>query len=107
MNTGFPADVDYTPWLYFLHPCVFDHMEIKQVFAGNLRYYREIKGLSQEALAHLAGLDRTYISSLERCRNAASIEAVGKLANALEIEPWRLLADIPDKAKGGLNTNNS
>ena len=48
-------------------------MDIREVFARNLRKYRQTKGLSQEALAHEAGVDRTYISALERSQYSASI----------------------------------
>ena len=40
-------------------------MEIREIFAGNLKKYRKAKGLSQEDLAHQSELDRTYISALE------------------------------------------
>jgi len=66
-------------------------MEIRTLFADNLRKYRLERGLSQEELAHQAGLDRTYISSLERCVYAASIDVVAKVAAVLEIEPHKLL----------------
>ena len=66
-------------------------MEIRTLFADNLRKYRLERGLSQEELAHQAGLDRTYISSLERCVYAASIDVVAKVAAVLEVEPHKLL----------------
>ncbi|MCR9120997.1 MAG: helix-turn-helix transcriptional regulator [Phyllobacteriaceae bacterium] len=66
-------------------------MEIRTLFADNLRKHRLQRGLSQEELAHQAGLDRTYISSLERCVYAASIDVVAKVAAVLEIEPHELL----------------
>ncbi len=62
-------------------------MEIREVFARNLRRQRAAKGLSQEALAHEADVDRTYISSLERGVYAATIDMVGKLADVLGVEP--------------------
>lgn len=68
-------------------------MDIREVFARNLRRYRRQKGLSQEALAHEAGVDRTYISALERNVYAASITMVAKLAVVLEIEPTALLEE--------------
>ncbi len=68
-------------------------MEIRKTFAANLKRYRKAKGLSQEDLAHRADLDRTYISSLERCVYAASIDVVGKIAEVLEIEPSVLLEE--------------
>ncbi len=67
-------------------------MEVREIFASNLRQYRQARGLSQEELAHRAELDRTYISALERCVYAASIDVVGKLAAVLEIDPADLLA---------------
>ncbi|MCB1483338.1 MAG: helix-turn-helix transcriptional regulator [Hyphomicrobiaceae bacterium] len=66
-------------------------MEIREVFARNLRTARLARGLSQEELAHRADIDRTYISSLERGVYNASIDVVGRLAKALEIEASELL----------------
>ena len=68
-------------------------MEIRKTFAANLKKYRKAKGLSQEDLAHQADLDRTYISALERCVYAASIDVVGKIAVVLKISPSDLLAE--------------
>jgi transcriptional regulator with XRE-family HTH domain len=47
--------------------------------------------LSQEALADLAGVDRTYVSALERQVYSASLDTIEKLADVLEIEPHELL----------------
>ncbi len=66
-------------------------MDIREVLARNLRIYRQERGLSQEELAHRADLDRTYISALERCVYAASIDVLDKLAVALNVEPADLL----------------
>jgi transcriptional regulator with XRE-family HTH domain len=66
-------------------------MDIRQVFAINLRKQRQAKGFSQEELAHLADIDRTYISSLERCLYAAGIDVVDKLAKAMGVEAADLL----------------
>jgi transcriptional regulator with XRE-family HTH domain len=66
-------------------------MDIRQVFAINLRRQRQAKGLSQEELAHLADIDRTYVSSLERCLYAAGIDVVDKLAKAMDVEAADLL----------------
>ena len=66
-------------------------MNLRETFAANLRHYRQAKSVSQEDLAHKAGLDRTYISSLERCVYSASIDVIEKVASVLEIEPHRFL----------------
>lgn len=57
------------------------------MFARNLRKARSARRLSQEALAHEAGVDRTYVSALERGVYNATIVMVAKLAKALGVEP--------------------
>jgi len=74
-------------------------MEIREVFARNLRKLRQEKGLSQEALADKAGIDRTYVSALERAVYSASITTVAKLANVFDVEPAVLL-QLPAKPTG-------
>jgi len=66
-------------------------MEIREVFARNLRAFRQAKGLSQEELAYQAGIDRTYISALERSVYNASIDVVDRLAGVLGVEAAELL----------------
>ena len=72
-------------------------MEIREVFARNLKAARLAKGLSQEELAHRAGIDRTYISSLERGVYKASIVVVDRLARVLETEASDLLKRLPEE----------
>ncbi|MGI2033818.1 helix-turn-helix domain-containing protein [Rhizobium panacihumi] len=72
-------------------------MEIREVFAENLRVARQAAGLSQEELAHLADIDRTYISSLERSVYNASIDVVERLAVALNTEAAELLRRAPSE----------
>jgi transcriptional regulator with XRE-family HTH domain len=66
-------------------------MDIREVFARNLRKARHARGLSQEALAHEAEVDRTYISALERSVYGATIDMVDKLAAVLGVEASALL----------------
>ena len=66
-------------------------MDIREVFAINLKKARRAKGVSQEELAHRADIDRTYVSLLERRMYSATIDVVAKLADALEVEPDALL----------------
>lgn len=73
-------------------------MSLRDVFARNLRKYRLEARLSQEALAHEAGVDRTYISALERSVYSASIDMIERLAAVLEVEP-SLLFEKTGKAK--------
>jgi len=69
-------------------------MDLMRIFAKNLKLYRTARGLSQEALAHQAGLDRTYISALERGLYSASIVTIERIAKALDVEPALLLQRI-------------
>jgi transcriptional regulator with XRE-family HTH domain len=66
-------------------------MDLRQVFAANLRRLRHERGISQETLAYEADVNRTYISKLEKGVSYAGLEVIGKLAVVLEIEPARLL----------------
>jgi transcriptional regulator with XRE-family HTH domain len=66
-------------------------MEIRAILARNLRGLRRARSLSQEELADLAEIDRTYVSALERSVYAASIDVVDRLARALGVEAADLL----------------
>lgn len=72
-------------------------MELREVFARNVREARRIKGLSQEELADAAGINRTYLSDIETSRNNASIKVIERLASALQVEPGTLLFNKIDK----------
>ena len=66
-------------------------MSLRIVFAKNLKRLRLEKSLSQEALADLAGLHRTYVGAVERGERNISIDNVERLANALECDVKELL----------------
>ncbi|WP_456716418.1 helix-turn-helix domain-containing protein [Bradyrhizobium sp. USDA 4353] len=70
-------------------------MNIRDVLAANLKRLRRTKGVSQEELAHHADIDRTYISMVERSRNAVSIDVLAALAAGLGVEPSDLLKPTP------------
>lgn len=58
-----------------------------------IREIRQKKGLSQEVLAHEAGLDRSYVGSVERGERNISIINLHRIAKALDVEPFELLKD--------------
>lgn len=68
-------------------------MNLLHIFSMNVKKYRKIKNISQEKLAELAGLHRTYISALERERRNISIDNIQRIAEALEIEAHLLFVD--------------
>lgn len=63
------------------------------MLAKNMRKLRAARGLSQEALAHESGINRTYLSSVERAERNVSVDNIARIAKALEVEPWKLLKD--------------
>ena len=58
-------------------------MDIKEKIGDRIRELRGVKKISQEKLAELADLDRTYISSVEKGKRNISIENIEKIAKAL------------------------
>ena len=60
-------------------------MDIKILVGKRVKKLRNKLGVSQEELADLAGLDRTYITSVESGRRNISIVNIEKLANALKV----------------------
>lgn len=65
----------------------------RETFARNLKRVRTELGLSQERLAELTGLHRTYVSSVERGERNVSIDNMGLIAEAMSIPLHELLKD--------------
>lgn len=68
-------------------------MDIVKVFGKNLKKYRTAKGISQEAFAGKCGMHRTYISAIECYRRSISLENIQRIADALNIEAYKLLIE--------------
>lgn len=68
-------------------------MDIIKVFGTNVRNYRKEKNISQEKLAELSGLHRTYISDIECFRRSISLDNIQKIADALEIKTYKLFME--------------
>ena len=68
-------------------------MNILTVIGNNVRIFRKRLGVSQEELADLAGLDRTYIGGIERGERNVSALNIAKLAKALKVKPEKLLVE--------------
>lgn len=58
-----------------------------------MRDLRQAAGLSQEGLAHRAGMDRTYMGGIERGERNPSLENIWRLADALGVDPSRFFAE--------------
>jgi transcriptional regulator with XRE-family HTH domain len=74
-------------------------MDLRDLFATNLRRLRHEKGLSQDSLAYDAGVSRSYLSQLEKGAFFASLRIVGRLAEALGVEPAELLRIAPGRPR--------
>lgn len=66
---------------------------LRQILAYNIKNNRNKLGLSQEELADLCSLHRTYISDVERCNRNISIDNIEKIALALKIPAFELLME--------------
>jgi transcriptional regulator with XRE-family HTH domain len=66
----------------------------RDTLAQNLRRLRNAKGISQEELADLSGLHRTYVGSVERSERNISIDNIAKLATALDVSISKLLEGV-------------
>ncbi|AFW01339.1 transcriptional regulator [Gluconobacter oxydans] len=66
-------------------------MDLKNVMAANLRRIRHDRDITQEELASLTGLSARYIGSIERARVSASVTILGRIAQALAVDPGELL----------------
>ena len=76
-------------------------MKLIHYFASNVRRRRLEKGYSQEYLAELAGLHRTYISAVEREKRNISIENIERIAQALDVSAFQLLMPLQPEGDGG------
>ena len=59
-------------------------------FGNRVKELRKEKGLSQEELAHLAGLHRTYVGMIERAEKNITLNNIEKIANALDVNIYEL-----------------
>lgn len=66
--------------------------DLQRQVGANLRRYREQRGLSQEALAEVIGVHRTYMGGLERGERNITLKSLERLAATLKLNPLDLLA---------------
>ncbi|WP_426172447.1 helix-turn-helix domain-containing protein [Pseudoduganella sp. R-34] len=66
-------------------------MDHNKAFGLVIRESRDRLGLSQEGLAFLVSLDRSYISLLERGKRSASLNTIVVLAHAFDLTPSELV----------------
>lgn len=74
-------------------------MDIRKVFGANVRVYRRSAGLSQEAVAARMGVDRAYISAIERGLQNVTLLTILQVAESLNVRPADLLVDPVQKSR--------
>ncbi|GHT58961.1 transcriptional regulator [Spirochaetia bacterium] len=79
-------------------------MGMKQDFVLNLKKFRKIEGISQMKLAEICGTDVSYIGQIEMGSRFPSIRLIEKIAQALEVEPYRFFMDESGDRYGNLDT---
>jgi transcriptional regulator with XRE-family HTH domain len=65
--------------------------ELQRTLGENLRRFRQARGLSQESLADLIGVHRTYLGGVERGERNLTLKSVERIAESLGLEPMSLL----------------
>ncbi len=86
-----------------------DYADLTKLLGRKIREIREKRGWSQDVLAELSGLNRSYIGSLERAEHNVGIRNIAYVANALEVPVEKLFErqcvieeppDMPAKESG-------
>lgn len=70
---------------------------IRELVARNVRMLRSEAGLTQQALADMVCMNRTYLSDIENVKGNASIDIVVKIADGLDVPVTRLFAGAEDR----------
>ncbi len=65
--------------------------DLQRAVGHNLRAYRDVRGLSQEAFAEVLGVHRTYLGGVERGERNLTLKSVERFASRIDVEPLALL----------------
>ena len=69
-------------------------LALLRAFASELKAQRAVLALSQEGLAHAAGLNRTFVAKLETGTTSASLTSLVRLATALQVDPAEMMKGL-------------
>jgi lambda repressor-like predicted transcriptional regulator len=70
---------------------------LRLLLARNIRATARGKKVSLTALADFGGVSRAQMFNILRCSSSATLDWIAKVASALDVEPWQLLAPRPKK----------
>ncbi len=73
--------------------------DIRKLVGHNIRYFRKLKGLTQEKLAEMIGTSGAYIGYIERGKRVPSLELLAEIAESLTVEPAALLTSYNAKER--------
>ena len=79
-------------------------MDIRVVFARNLKHYRQLRGLTQAALAAAMDVDRAHVSAMERGQQNVTLQTLLRVAAHLDVTPAKL---IEERADGDAHSRSS
>jgi len=68
-------------------------MDIRAVFASNLKHYRQARGLTQAALAAAMDVDRAHVSAMERGHQNVTLQTLQRVATHLDVTPANLIEE--------------
>ena len=107
VSSSIPVDYPYMDYIVNPHldNCLRDdcHMDIKQIVANRLAYFRELKNMTQADVSKRAGIAQSTVSRVESgVGTAADIETISQIAYGLGVSPWQLLSedDVTAISKG-------
>tara|TARA_B100000795_G_scaffold255474_1_gene227155 strand:- start:509 stop:730 length:222 start_codon:yes stop_codon:yes gene_type:complete len=72
-------------------------MDTQKIVGASVRRIRQSKKLSQEKLAYLSELDRTYIQSIEKGKRNISVKVLFQISKALNVSILELIKDIENE----------
>ncbi len=76
-------------------------MDIRVVFARNLKHYRQARGLTQAASAAAMDVDRAHVSAMERGQQNVTLQTLQRVAAHLDVAPAQL---IEERAEGDVRS---
>jgi transcriptional regulator with XRE-family HTH domain len=77
-------------------------MDLRQIFALNLRRLRHERGKTQESIAHEADISRSHMSEIERGNVWVGLEIIAKLSEVLDVDPTEFFRPpTPRRGRGG------
>jgi transcriptional regulator with XRE-family HTH domain len=74
-------------------------MDLPKILGRNVKRLREAQDASQEEIAFRAGLNRAYLSDVERGERNPTVRVAGRIAKALGVEPAELFRAIESPKK--------